>query len=56
MVKIMVDGFFKAQHLKMKNPWDDVPLADGHGFMVTAKQYNEHIKIAQESVQVCSTF
>jgi hypothetical protein len=30
----VVDGNFHADHLKMKNPLDDVDLADGLGFMV----------------------
>ena len=52
MPKIMVDGWFGAQHLKMKYPEDDVPLADGYGFMVTDAPYKAHLAVALESYQV----
>ena len=48
----MVDGWFGAQHLKMKYPEDDVPLADGYGFMVTDAPYKAHLAVALESYQV----
>ena len=47
-----MDGNFVSQHLRMRNPEDDVRLSDGHGFMVTADWYDEHIKQAQETREV----
>lgn len=37
----------------MKNPWDDVSLSDGAGFMTTEGPYKEHLKVAQEAMEVC---
>ncbi|PIL25597.1 hypothetical protein GSI_11345 [Ganoderma sinense ZZ0214-1] len=48
MRSIVLDGNFSAQHRKMRNPEDDVPLADGHAFMVTDAPYKEHLKMAAE--------
>ncbi|PIL26690.1 hypothetical protein GSI_11217 [Ganoderma sinense ZZ0214-1] len=45
---VVLDSNFSAQHRKMRNPEDDVPLADGHGFMVTDAPYKEHLKTAAE--------
>ncbi|KAI1783692.1 hypothetical protein LXA43DRAFT_977006 [Ganoderma leucocontextum] len=45
---VVLDGNFSAQHRKMRNPADDVPLADGHAFMVTDAPYKEHLKTAAE--------
>ena len=39
---IMVDGNFKQDHLKMKHPVDDVPLSDGHGFMVGSEDFDSY--------------
>lgn len=36
----------------MWNPEDDVLLSDGHGFMVTAGRYDEHIQHALETREV----
>ncbi len=52
MQKIMVDGWFKAKHLNMRNPWDDVSLDDGHTFTVTTEPYREHLKNAYHRNQV----
>ena len=54
MAKFMVDGWFKAKHLKMKHPWDDVPLEDGHVFMVTDHPYKDHLRHAYQRSQVMS--
>lgn len=51
---IVMDGNFVSEHLKMKNPADDVYLADGHGFMVESKRYEEHIKSANDTRVVCT--
>jgi len=50
-----MDGNFQAEHMKMKNPENDVPLSDGTGFMVSKKPYKLHLKSAVERRQVSST-
>ena len=50
-----MDGNFQAEHMKMKNPENDVPLSDGTGFMVSKKPYELHLKSAVERRQVSST-
>lgn len=52
MRSVVLDGNFSAQHRCMKNPDDDVPLADGHAFMVTDGPYKLHLKTAAESKNV----
>ncbi len=52
MGKFMIDGWFKARHLRMKYPEDDVPIADGHGFMVTDAPYQKHLAGAVTHTQV----
>ncbi len=49
---IVMDGNFVSEHLQMKNPVDDVKLSDGHGFMVTAEQYEAHLKVANDTRKV----
>ena len=49
---VVLDGNFSAQHRKMRNPEDDVALADGHAFMVTDAPYKEHLKTAAEFHEV----
>uniref|UniRef100_A0A5K1K3H2 CHIP6 n=1 Tax=Ganoderma boninense TaxID=34458 RepID=A0A5K1K3H2_9APHY len=49
---VVMDGNFSAQHRKMRNPDDDVPLADGHAFMVKDLPYKEHLKTAKEYNEV----
>jgi hypothetical protein len=48
----MMDGNFKAEHMRMRNPENDVPLSDGAGFMVSKKPYESHLKSAVERRQV----
>ncbi len=52
MPKIMVDGWFKARHMKMRNAWDDVALDDGHTFTVTTEPYKDHLNAAHQRNQV----
>ena len=40
---IVFDGNFSAQHRRMKNPEEDIRLADGHAFMVTDGPYKAHL-------------
>jgi Kyakuja-Dileera-Zisupton transposase len=51
----MMDGNFQAEHMKMRNPDNDVPLSDGTGFMVSQTPYELHLKSAVEKRQVSST-
>lgn len=53
---MVLDGNFSAQHKHMRNPEDDVPLADGHAFMVTDAPYKEHLKTAAEFKEVTPAF
>ena len=48
----MMDGNFKAEHMKMRNPDNDVPLSDGTGFMVSRLPYEAYLKSAVERQQV----
>ena len=51
-----MDGNFQAEHMKMRNPENDVPLSDGAGFMVSKKPYELHLKSTVERRQVRSIF
>lgn len=46
------DGFFSAEHLKMRNPADDVFLSDGTGYMVADGPYKRHLALAHEQMEV----
>ena len=48
----MMDGNFQAEHMKMRNPENDVPLSNGTAFMVSPKPYESHLKSAIERRQV----
>jgi len=50
----MMDGNFQVEHMRMKNPENDVPLSDGTGFMVSKEPYKLHLKSAVERQQVSS--
>ena len=52
MRSVVLDGNFSAQHRHMRNLEDDVPLADGHAFMVTDGPYKHHLKTAKEFKEV----
>ncbi|KAI9431532.1 hypothetical protein H4582DRAFT_1822431, partial [Lactarius indigo] len=47
----MMDGNFQAEHMKMRNPENDIPLSEGTGFMVSQKPYELHLKSAVERQQ-----
>ncbi|KAJ7457161.1 hypothetical protein B0H11DRAFT_2199920 [Mycena galericulata] len=49
--QIVVDGNFKLDNLKMRNPGDDVRLSDGEMFCVGSIQYDEHVRITPERKQ-----
>jgi hypothetical protein len=42
----VVDGNFKADHVKQKNEADDVPLTNGEGYDTAPGPYKEHLKEA----------
>jgi hypothetical protein len=50
----MMDGNFQAEHMKMRNPENDIPLSEGAGFMVSPIPYESHLKSAVERRQVSS--
>jgi len=52
----MMDGNFQAEHMKMRNPQNDVPLSDGTGFMVSPTSYKLHLESALEMRQVGSIY
>lgn len=52
MRSVVFDGNFSAQHRHMRHPEDDVPLADGHAFMVTDEPYKRHLGTAKEFKEV----
>ncbi|KAJ6563254.1 hypothetical protein B0H10DRAFT_1966176 [Mycena sp. CBHHK59/15] len=49
--QIVVDGNFKLENLKMRNPEDDVRLSDGQMFFVGSVLYDEHVRITPEQKQ-----
>lgn len=54
MRTLLADGNFKQEHLRMKYPEDDVPLSDGHGYMVGKADFDQYIEHAPDpGVQVC---
>jgi hypothetical protein len=50
---MVTDGNFKADHVMQKRPDDDVPLTAGEGMCAEPKRYHEHLKLAQETKEVC---
>ena len=56
MCSAVMDGNFSAQHHPMKNPEDDVALADGHLFTVEDAPYKAHLLTAKEYAEVCTMF
>jgi hypothetical protein len=52
----MMDGNFQAEHMKMRNPENDVRLSEGTGFMVSRIPYESHLKSVAERRQVSPIF
>ena len=50
----IMDGNFQVEHIRMRNPENDVTISDGTGFMVSKKVYELHLKLAAERQQVSS--
>lgn len=46
MRTLVADGNFKQDHLKMKDPSDDISLSDGHGYMVGKQAFDTYISSA----------
>ncbi|KAK7681502.1 hypothetical protein QCA50_015234 [Cerrena zonata] len=55
MPTLVVDGNFKQEHLKMKQSKDDVPLSDGHGYMVGKERFDQYIKSVPKTAVEPST-
>ena len=49
---IVIDGNFSADHLKMKQPEEDVALSPGGRYMVEPKRYELHLNTGKEVKQV----
>ena len=54
MPTIVMDGNFVSEHLRMRNPSEDVFFSDGHGFMATSGPYEAHLKAANDTREVKS--
>ena len=48
-----MDSNLKAEHMKMRNPENDVPFSQGTRFMVGQGAYELHLQLALERQQVC---
>ena len=48
----IMDRNFQAEHVKMRNPENDVPHSKGSGFMVSRVPYELHLQAAFEQWQV----
>ena len=46
MCTLVTDGNFKQDHLKMKNPSDDISLSDGHRYMVGKEGFEKYLSSA----------
>ena len=46
MRTLVADGNFKQDHLRSKNPQDDVALSDGQGYMVGKEPFDQYISSA----------
>lgn len=51
---IVIDGNFSAEHLKMRQPEQDIALSPGGRYMVEPKRYESHLNTGREIKQVCS--
>jgi hypothetical protein len=49
-----MDGNFQAEHMKMRNPENDISLSEGTGFMVSRAPYESHLQSALEKQLVSS--
>ena len=49
---IVIDGNFSAEHLKMRQPEEDIALSPGGRYMVEPKRYELHLSTGKEIKQV----
>ena len=49
---IVIDGNFSAEHLKMKQPEEDVALSPGGRYLVEPERYESHLSTGKEFKQV----
>ena len=49
MRSVVVDGNFKADHVRQKQPEDDVWLTSGEGIYAERTRYLEHLALAKET-------
>ena len=49
---LVADGNFTADHVKMRNPENDVGLTNGEGYMVEERHYRRHLAVTKEVKQV----
>ena len=49
---IVIDGNFAAEHLKMKQPGQDIALSPGGRYMVEPTRYESHLRTGKEFKQV----
>jgi len=52
MRSVVVDGNFKADHVKQKRPEDDVWLTSGEGVFTERTRYLRHLEVAKETKEV----
>jgi hypothetical protein len=52
MRSVVVDGNFKADHVRQKRPDDDIWLTAGEGIFTERTRYFEHLAIAEETKEV----
>ena len=55
MRSFVVDGNFKANHLKQKNDNSDIWLTSGEGFMTNTARYKIHLQTAKETKTVSNS-
>ena len=49
MRTLVADGNFKQDHLRSKNPQDDIALSDGQGYMVGKEDFDRYISYTRFS-------
>ena len=49
---IVIDGNFSAEHLKMKQPEEDVALSPGGRYLMEPERYELHLSTGKEFKQV----
>ena len=47
---VVGDGNFKQDHLKMRNPEEDVPLSDSEGYMVGKHDFEQYLRLTDTAL------